>query len=98
MKVIRNIFLVLLLVVVIYLLTGCGPKKEYSEKQTRDDIDNLVIDVPESRQDGVLDIYDPDGVQYLHYYGKIHIDNDGTNGQAIKVTVYMNESEEYEFN
>ena len=48
MKVIRNIFLVLLLVVVIYLLTGCGPKKEYSEKQTRDDIDNLVIDVPDS--------------------------------------------------
>ena len=40
---------------------------------------------------------DPDGNDYLQFNGIIHIESDGSNGKPIKIMIYQNESEDYEF-
>lgn len=78
------------------LASGCANNKDYPEPQVH--AKDIEITIPDKRSDGQLTIIDSDGREYLHYNGKIHINNDGSDGNPIDIVVYTNESDEHEFN
>lgn len=73
-------------------LTGCSG----SEKKV-ETLEQIHISVSDKREDGSLTMVDPDGNNYLQFNGIIHIESDGSNGKPIKIMIYQNESEDYEF-
>lgn len=78
------------------LVSGCANSKDYPEPQTH--AKDIEITIPEKRDDGQLKMIDADGREYLQYNGKIHINNDGSDGNPIDIVIYTNESEGNEFN
>lgn len=45
----------------------------------------LVIEIPEPATEGTIRVFDYDGCCIYAYYGKIKIENDGTDGKEIDV-------------
>lgn len=80
----------------VFCLASCG-SKENKDNQT-EKLKPLTIDISDKRQDGSLTMVDTEGNNYLQFDGIIHIENDGSNGEPIKIVVYQNEAENYEFN
>lgn len=80
----------------VFLLSGCANSNDYPEPQAK--AKNIEIKVPSKRDDGQLIIIDSDGREYLQFNGKIHIKNDGSDGNPIDIVIYTNESEGNEFN
>lgn len=73
-------------------LTGCSENEKKAEP-----LEPIHISVSDKREDGSLTMVDPDGNNYLQFNGIIHIESDGSNGKPIKIMIYQNESEDYEF-
>lgn len=73
-------------------LAGCSG----SEKKV-ESLEPINISVSDKREDGSLTMVDPDGNNYLQFNGIIHIESDGSM-EPIKIMIYQNESEDYEFN
>lgn len=90
----RKVFILLTIVcsfLVGVFVDGCANDEQ------KEELEDIVIQTSNHREDGNLTMYDQDGNEYLRFDGIIHIDSDGSNGQPIKVRVYQNESEDYEF-
>lgn len=79
----------------VFCLASCGSKGNQTKTEK---LEPLTIDIPDKRQDGSLTMVDTEGNNYLQFDGIIHIKNDGSNGEPIKIVVYQNEAENYEFN
>ena len=73
-------------------LAGCSGSEKKAES-----LEPINISVSDKREDGSLTMVDPDGNNYLQFNGIIHIESDGSNGKPIKIMIYQNESEDYEF-
>lgn len=74
-------------------LAGCSGSEKKAEL-----LEPISISVSDKREDGSLTMVDPGGNNYLQFNGIIHIESDGSNGKPIKIMIYQNESEDYEFN
>ena len=82
----------------VFCFTSCESKGNEDNQTKIEKIKPLTIDIPDKRQDGSLTMVDTEGNNYLQFDGIIHIKNDGSNGEPIKIVVYQNEAENYEFN
>ena len=71
----------------VFCLASCG-SKENKDNQT-EKLKPLTIDISDKRQDGSLTMVDTEGNNYLQFDGIIHIENDGSNGEPIKIVVRM---------
>lgn len=60
------------------------------------DTQPLIIDIPKASDTGSLTVKDAYGNIYFNYIGKIDIQNDGKNGQQIKIEVIVPSEEETE--
>lgn len=77
-----------LIVAVMFLLIGCGQEEPQPVKQPRD----IVIDIPEACTHGTIEVYEG-GELVFGYQGEIDIQNDGKDGEPIRIIVNVTEVE-----
>lgn len=59
--------------------------EEVAAQMQREQAEPLVIETPEPATTGTIRVFDYDGCCIYAYYGKIKINNDGTDGKEIDV-------------
>ncbi len=75
-----------LIVAVTLLLVGCQAEEPQPEIQPRD----IVIDIHEPCTTGVIEVYE-NGELDFGYEGEIDIQNDGKDGEPIRIVVDVEE-------
>lgn len=75
------------LLLLIWCKTQAQPPRmdeELATERQQEQQKPLSIEIPESKTEGSITIYTPDGAVY-GYFGKINIINDGTDGHQIEI-------------
>lgn len=75
-----------LIAAAVLILVGCRQEEPQPVKQPRD----IVIDIPEPCTTGVVEVYE-DGETVFAYQGEIDIQNDGRDGEPIRIVVDVDE-------